>query len=66
MTCYNPSQNGVIEIMNRFIQEKVKDMLSNVEIPNGFGIGKSGNFYIECYGVTLQSQTKLADVNDHA
>ena len=33
---YNPSQNGVIERMNRTIQEKIKSMLSNAELPNGF------------------------------
>ena len=33
---YNPPQNGVAERMNRTIQEKVKSMLSNVELPNGF------------------------------
>ncbi|MCO5551146.1 hypothetical protein L7F22_004643 [Adiantum nelumboides] len=33
---YNPSQNGVAERMNRTIQEKVKSMLSNAQLPNGF------------------------------
>ena len=33
---YNPSQNGVAERMNRTIQEKVRSMLSNAELPNGF------------------------------
>ena len=33
---YNPSQNGVVERMKRTIQEKVKSMLSNSELPNGF------------------------------
>ena len=36
-TPYNPPQNGVAERMNRTIQEKVKSMLSNAELPNGFG-----------------------------
>ena len=33
---YNPSQNGVVERMNRTMQEKVRSMLSNAELPNGF------------------------------
>ena len=33
---YNPSQNGVSERMNRTIQEKIRSMLSNAELPNGF------------------------------
>ncbi|MCO5609321.1 hypothetical protein L7F22_063547 [Adiantum nelumboides] len=33
---YNPSQNGVAERMNRTIQEKVRSMLSNAQLPNGF------------------------------
>ena len=33
---YNPPQNGVAERMNRTIQEKVRSMLSNAELPNGF------------------------------
>ena len=33
---YNPPQNGVAERMNRMIQEKVRSMLSNAELPNGF------------------------------
>ncbi|MCO5581974.1 hypothetical protein L7F22_035863 [Adiantum nelumboides] len=35
---YNPSQNGVVERMNRTIQEKVKSMLSNAQLPNGFWV----------------------------
>ena len=31
---YNPSQNGVYERMNRTIQEKIRSMLSNAELPN--------------------------------
>ena len=33
---YNPPQNGVAECMNRTIQEKVRSMLSNAQLPNGF------------------------------
>ncbi|MCO5602280.1 hypothetical protein L7F22_056409 [Adiantum nelumboides] len=33
---YNPSQNEVVECMNRTIQERFKSMLSNAELPNGF------------------------------
>ena len=33
---YNPQQNGVAERMNRTIQEKVRSMLSNASLPNGF------------------------------
>ena len=33
---YYPSQNGVSERMNRTIQEKIRSMLSNAELPNGF------------------------------
>ncbi|MCO5573789.1 hypothetical protein L7F22_027563 [Adiantum nelumboides] len=33
---YNPSQNKVVERMNRAIQEKVKSMLSDAKLPNGF------------------------------
>ncbi|MCO5587916.1 hypothetical protein L7F22_041868 [Adiantum nelumboides] len=33
---YNPSQNGIAERMNRTIQEKVRSMLSNVDLPDGF------------------------------
>ena len=33
---YNPPQNGVAERMNRTIQEKVRSMLSNASLPNGF------------------------------
>ncbi|MCO5594015.1 hypothetical protein L7F22_048034 [Adiantum nelumboides] len=33
---YNPSQNGVAKCMNRTIQEKVKSMLSNAKLPDGF------------------------------
>ena len=33
---YNPSQNGLAERMNRTIQEKVRSMLSNAKLPNGF------------------------------
>ncbi|RYA47095.1 hypothetical protein DD606_23800, partial [Enterobacter cloacae complex sp. GF14B] len=33
---YNPPQNGVAERMNRTIQEKVRSMLSNAQLPNGF------------------------------
>ncbi|MCO5599530.1 hypothetical protein L7F22_053636 [Adiantum nelumboides] len=33
---YNPSQNGFAKCMNRTIEEKVRSMLSNVELPNGF------------------------------
>ena len=32
---YNPPQNGVAERMNRTIQEKVRSMLSNAQLPNG-------------------------------
>ena len=35
-TPYNPPQNGVAERMNRTIQEKLRSMLSNAELPNGF------------------------------
>ncbi|WP_286497639.1 integrase core domain-containing protein, partial [Escherichia coli] len=33
---YNPQQNGIAERMNRTIQEKVRSMLSNASLPNGF------------------------------
>ncbi|MCO5561312.1 hypothetical protein L7F22_014933 [Adiantum nelumboides] len=33
---YNPSQNGVAERMNMTIQEKVRSMLYNAQLPNGF------------------------------
>ena len=33
---YNPPQNGVSERMNRTIQEKMRSMLSNADLPNGF------------------------------
>ena len=33
---YNPPQNGVAERMNRTIQEKIRSMLSNASLPNGF------------------------------
>ena len=33
---YTPPQNGVIERMNLTIQERLKSMLSSVELPNGF------------------------------
>ena len=33
---YNPPQNGVSERMNRTIQEKMRSMLSNAGLPNGF------------------------------
>ena len=33
---YNPPQNGVADRMNRTIQEKVRSMLSNANLPNGF------------------------------
>ena len=33
---YNPPQNGVAERMNRTIQEKVRSMLSNANLTNGF------------------------------
>ena len=33
---YNPPQNGVLERMNRTIQEKMRSMLSNVGLPNSF------------------------------
>ena len=33
---YNPPQNGVLERMNRTIQEKVHSMLSNADWSNGF------------------------------
>ena len=33
---YNPPQNGVSERMNRTIQEKIKSMLSNASLLNGF------------------------------
>ena len=33
---YNPSQNGVAERMDRTFQEKVRSMLSNAKLPNGF------------------------------
>ena len=33
---YNPPQNGIAERMNRTIQEKVRSMLSNADLPNGF------------------------------
>ena len=32
----NPPQNGVAERMNQTIQEKVRSMLSNADLPNGF------------------------------
>ena len=35
---YNPPQNGVVERMNQTIQEKVRSMLSNVDLPNGFWV----------------------------
>ncbi|MCO5562552.1 hypothetical protein L7F22_016180 [Adiantum nelumboides] len=35
---YNPSQNGVVERMNRTIQEKVSSMLSIAQLPNGFWV----------------------------
>ena len=35
-TPYNPPQNGVSERMNITIQEKMRSMLSNVGLPNGF------------------------------
>ena len=35
-TPYNPSQDGVAERMNRTIQEKVRSMLSNVDLTQGF------------------------------
>ncbi|MCO5591598.1 hypothetical protein L7F22_045587 [Adiantum nelumboides] len=35
---YNTSQNGVAKCMNSTIQEKVRSMLSNTELPNGFWI----------------------------
>ena len=33
---YNPPQNGVSERMNRTIQEKIRSMLSNAQLPDGF------------------------------
>ena len=33
---YNPPQNGVAERMNQTIQEKIRSMLSNASLPNGF------------------------------
>ena len=33
---YNPSQNGVAKRMNRTIQEKVRSMLSNADLTQGF------------------------------
>ena len=33
---YNPSQNGVSERINRTMQEKIRSMLSNAELPIGF------------------------------
>ena len=33
---YNPPQNGVAKRMNRTIQEKIRSMLSNASLPNGF------------------------------
>ena len=33
---YNPSQNGVAERVNRTIQEKVRSMLSNADLTQGF------------------------------
>ena len=33
---YTPPQNGVAERMNRTIQERVRSMLSNAELSNGF------------------------------
>ena len=33
---YTPPQNGVAEGMNRTIQERLKSMLSNAELSNGF------------------------------
>ena len=34
----NPSQNGVAERMNRTIQEKVRSMLSNADLTQGFWV----------------------------
>ena len=33
---YTPPQNGVVERMNRTIQERVRSMLSNTELSDGF------------------------------
>ena len=33
---YNSPQNGVSKRMNKTIQEKIRSMLSNAELPNGF------------------------------
>ena len=33
---YTPSQNGVAKCMNRTIQERIKSMLSNEKLSNGF------------------------------
>ena len=35
-TPYNPPQNGVAERMNQTVQERVRSMLSNADLPNGF------------------------------
>ena len=35
---YNPSQNGVSKRINRTIHKKIRSMLSNVELPNGFWV----------------------------
>ncbi|MCO5548598.1 hypothetical protein L7F22_002058 [Adiantum nelumboides] len=37
-TPYNPSQYGVAKCMNRTIQEKVRSISSNAELPNGFWV----------------------------
>ena len=53
---YNPPQNGVVERMNRIIQEKIRSMLSNANLPNKFW---TKSLAIAIHLINMSSNKKL-------